>query len=182
MTFLSSCSEASISLPKHGFYYAPIGMLRGCEEIVRNHKKNGAPDTSEPRGNGCTINTYLVIPVQTGIRLLQRVSKLLCNFSRSSLFCYLSGSVGSLSSSLLAATFFSLLAAFGLLSLFAALTLAFSGFLAATHSANGYKCDKQNFLHLTKRLKIKALMFFDSVARTKIGCKVTAFFGYAQKK
>ena len=153
-------------------------LRRNCEKS----QKNGAPDTSEPRGNGCTINTYLVIPVQTGIRLLQRVSKLLCNFSRSSLFCYLSGSVGSLSSSLLAATFFSLLAAFGLLSLFAALTLAFSGFLAATHSANGYKRDKQNFLHLTKRLKIKALMFFDSVACTKIGCKVTAFFGYAQKK
>lgn len=176
-------------MPKHGLLLCAHGnatwLRRNCEES----QKNGAPDTSEPRENGCTINTYLVIPIQTGMRLLQRVSKLLCNFSRSSLFCYLSGSVGSLNSllaatffSLLAATFLCLLAAFGFLALFAALTFAFSGFLAATHSANGYKRDKQNFLHLTKRLKIKALMFFDSVARTKIGCKVTAFFGYAQKK
>ena len=82
---------------------------------------------------------------------------LLCCFSRSSLGSRsLSGSICSLSSLLagvllcfLAAAFFSLLATFGLLSLFAALTFALSGFLAAPHSANGYKCDKQNFFHNT---------------------------------
>ncbi len=54
------------------------------------------------------------------------------------------------SNSLLAAVLLSsLLAAFGLLAL-AALTFAFSRFLAATHSANGYKRDKQYFFHNTK--------------------------------
>ena len=74
--------------------------------------------------------------------------RLLCYFSRSSLlsgslfYRSLGGSIRSLGS---------LLAAFGLLAFFAALTLfALSRFLAATHSANGYKRDKQNFFHNTK--------------------------------
>ncbi len=132
--------------------YLQANTLLSTSGYIKKRLSNHAVDSL------LSIKLYYLKSLRLSVaaRATGAAGRLLCYFSRSSLlsgslfYRSLGGSIRSLGS-LLAATFLSLLAAFGLLAFFAALTLfALSRFLAATHSANGYKRDKQNFFHNTK--------------------------------
>gem|GEM_PF-1862589 len=54
---------------------------------------------------------------------------------------------------------------------------AFSVFVAATHCAQRNSSDKKNFLH-----NLNALNKLDLRVISEIGCKISTFFAYIQKK